>query len=100
MASPKTRKPVPKQASAKQPIAKTTGKATKPKATPVKKDIPALGKKAIEQNQELVKPEVPQQVTVSKELPQKTTITLQELKDKMASAPFVPSNPLDRFFKR
>jgi len=95
MASPKTRKPSPKQTPAKQPVAKTTGKAT-----PVKKDVPALGKKAIEQKQELVNPEVPQRVVVSKELPQKTTMTLQELKDKMASAPFVPSNPLDRFFKR
>ena len=100
MASPKTRKQTPKQTPAKQPVAKTTEKATKPEATPVKKDVPALGKKAIEQKQELINPEVPQQVVVSKELPQKTTMTLQELKDKMASAPFVPSNPLDRFFKR
>lgn len=78
MASPKTRKQTPKQTPAKQPVAKTTEKATKPEATPVKKDVPALGKKAIEQKQELVNPEVPQQVVVSKELPQKTTMTLQE----------------------
>lgn len=101
MASTKASKSSSKKTQTKQPKAKDK-KTVKPKVSPIKKEAPVLGKKVVEQEQveTLVKPEVPQQVVVSKEQPKKDTMTLQELKDRMTSAPFVPTNPIDRFFKR